>query len=79
MSKFLCKCDNVIRISGPIPNPTEWKFISDVDYGDYKGKIDAEDLYERMESFLKCDKCGRLWVFWNGYENPPQLYMPEKY
>jgi len=79
MGKFLCKCENTIRISGAIPNPVEWLFISDVEYDKYQELVDAEQLHLAMNSFLKCDKCGRLWVFWDGYDNPPTLYAPEDY
>jgi hypothetical protein len=79
MSKFLCKCENTIRISGSIPNPIEWLFISDVEFDAFEDVVDAEKVYSKMQSFLKCDKCGRLWLFWNGYDNPPTLYSPEDY
>jgi hypothetical protein len=79
MSKFLCKCDTVIPISGAIPNPIEWLIISDQAYDNYSGNIDSEKLYSEMRSFLKCEKCGRLWFFWDGYDHPPKLYAPEDY
>lgn len=79
MSKFLCKCGNIIRISGDIPNPIEWKFINDSNFDKLQGEIDREELYMQMRSFLKCDNCGRLWVYWNGFDNPPTLYAPEDY
>jgi hypothetical protein len=79
MGKFLCKCENIIRISGAIPNPFEWKLISDVEYDKFQGTIGAEELYSQMQSILKCDQCGRLWIFWDGYDKPPTLYMPEDY
>jgi hypothetical protein len=79
MSKFLCKCGNVIRISGLIPNPAEWKFISDVAYDKFQGQVDSEEVYQQMRSFLKCEECGRLWVHWDGFDNPPTLYVPEDY
>lgn len=79
MGKFLCKCENVIRISGVIPNPIEWLFISDKEYDNFEPQINSEELYLKMNSFLKCDHCGRLWVFWDGYDNKPTLYMPESY
>jgi hypothetical protein len=79
MGKFLCKCENVIRVSGAIPNPIEWLFISDTEYDSYTNPIEPEKLYLKMNSFLKCDQCGRLWVFWDGYDNMPTLYMPESY
>jgi hypothetical protein len=79
MSKFLCKCGNVIGTSGAIPNPNEYLFISDVAYDAYQGKIGAEELYDNMKRVSVCDSCGRLWVYINGLNNPPKLYQPEDY
>jgi hypothetical protein len=30
-----------------------------------------------MNSALKCSCCGRLLVFWNGFDVSPISYMPE--
>ncbi|OKP81706.1 hypothetical protein A3844_25600 [Paenibacillus helianthi] len=73
MPKIRCKCGEVLRF-GDIPCDIEYKFISDVEYDQYQGQIDAEELYLKMKSFLECKICGRLWFFWNGFENPPKEY-----
>jgi hypothetical protein len=74
MPKIICTCKNVLSYS-EIPCPIEYKFISDQDYDQYQGIIDAEDLYHKMNSFLKCSNCERLWIFWNGYKNTPTEYV----
>ena len=74
MPKIICTCENVLSYS-EIPCPIEYKFISDQEYDQYQGMIDSEDLYLKMNSFLQCSKCNRLWVFWNGYKNNPTEYI----
>ncbi len=74
MPAILCTCGD--RISyGEIPCPHEWLFISDVDFDAYEGSVDCDVLYRAMKSFLKCEKCGRLWVFWNGFKHPPEEFV----
>ena len=74
MPKIVCSCQNILSYS-EIPCRIEYKFISDYDYDEYQGMIDAEKLYLHMKSFLKCPKCGCLWIFWNGYKNSPTEYI----
>lgn len=76
MPKLVCRCSNIIDL-GRIPNPCEWLYISDVEYDSFEGAIDAEDLYMAMKGAVKCDQCGRLWLFHNGYDAPPLCYKPE--
>jgi hypothetical protein len=72
-----CKCGH--RISyGEIPSKDEWLFISDVDFDTFAGQVDAEQVYRAMRSFLKCPVCGRLWFFWNGFQQPAEEYLPAK-
>ncbi|MOA30755.1 hypothetical protein D3C78_1518640 [compost metagenome] len=77
MPKINCKCGNHIRIN-EILNPNEWLIISDREYDGFVGKIDAEELYSKMKSILICKKCGRLWVFWEGFQSKPVSYFPEE-
>jgi hypothetical protein len=72
--KFKCKCGSILRYSD-IPCDIEYKFISDADYDNYHGSIDAEELYMKMESFIKCPDCQRLWVFWLGFQSEPTEYV----
>lgn len=75
MPKLLCRCGELIRF-GQIPCPDEWLFVSDVEYERHSGQVDAELLYEEFRSFLLCRSCGRLWVYWNGYQELPSEYQP---
>ncbi len=75
MPKRVCSCGSVLKYND-IPNEIEYLFISDTEYNDFEGNIDAEDVYMKMKSFFKCPNCNRLWVFWNGFDKPPQEYMP---
>lgn len=74
MPKIICSCENSLSYS-EIPCPIEYKFISDQDYDQYHDMIDAEILYQHMNSFLKCPHCDSLWIFWNGYNNSPIEYL----
>lgn len=76
MPNLPCKCGHVIGL-GEIPNPNEWNMISDVEYDRFSGKIDAEELYRLMKSFLVCANCQRLWIYWKGFEHPPVSYILE--
>jgi len=73
MPSYECKCEKRIDI-GPIPNPNEWLMISDTNYDDFSGQIDAEYLYGKFIHMLKCPSCGRLWIFWEGFDKFPTCY-----
>jgi hypothetical protein len=77
MSKFVCRCSHVLCTSGPIPNPVEWRTISDIDFDRFEGSVDAEEVYRSTETMIRCPVCDRLWVFWNGLDNGPTCYRPE--
>jgi hypothetical protein len=76
MAKFTCVCGHVISTSGSIPNPDEWRCISDEDFDAFSGEIKAEDLYIQMKVMYRCPVSDHLWFFWNGFENEPSLYSP---
>jgi hypothetical protein len=76
MAKFYCECAYLITTSGEIPNPLEWKIISDSTFDQFSGNVDAEDIYRACESMFRCPNCGRLWVFWNGFDKDPECYVP---
>jgi len=70
-----CRCGH--RISyGRIPCPDEWLFISDVDYDGVTGAVDAEELYKKMNSFLRCPQCRRVWIFWRGFQSEAEEFLP---
>lgn len=75
MPGLTCSCGHRINF-GEIPCKDEWLFISDVAFDAIVGDVDAEELYRRMRSFLRCPACGSLWVYWNGYEGEPQKFVP---
>ncbi len=76
MPNIKCTCGNIIK-AGQIPNPNEWLIISDVEYDNYSGKIDAEKLYKDMKTLLKCGSCNRIWIYWDGFEKDPISYTKE--
>lgn len=76
MPKIRCNCDNIISYS-QVPNPNEWLMISDVEYDSYDSGTSLGELYGNMKSILKCDTCGGLWIYWNGFDNEPTFYLPE--
>ncbi|GAB3150824.1 hypothetical protein GCM10027161_50360 [Microbispora hainanensis] len=77
MAKIRCRCMYVITTSGEIPNPLEWKIISDSRFDDFEGLVDAEEIYRACTSMFRCPVCGRLWVYWNGFDRDPECYAPE--
>lgn len=74
MPGIRCKCGEILRY-GEIPNPIEWDIISDVEMDRFTGQIDAGELYREMKSMLLCPNCGRLWIYWNGFDQDPQEYV----
>lgn len=76
MPKVDCKCNTIIWL-GEIPSQNQWSMISDVEYDQFQGQIDAEVLYSKMNIFVKCPVCGRLHVFWDGFDKPQTIYKKE--
>jgi hypothetical protein len=76
MAKFLCACGATIRTSGDIPHPHEWLLVADADIGDDDPSFSTIYASERTVHAFKCASCGRLWVYWNGFGEPPQRYDP---
>ncbi len=76
MPKINCKCNNVISL-GEIPSPNQWMIISDIEYDQFHHQIDAEVLYSKMEVVVKCNFCGRLHIFWDGFDKPQVIYKKE--
>lgn len=74
MPGIRCKCGEILRY-GEIPNPIEWNIISDVEMDRFTGLVDAGELYREMKSMLLCPSCGRLWIYWNGFDQDPQEYV----
>jgi hypothetical protein len=79
VAKFLCRCGAQIRTSGGIPHDTELLMIADREIGDetWEGPLDMGEVYARMTHVFPCSDCGRLWIFWQGFDAEPVSYMPE--
>lgn len=76
MPKIQCACNEIIS-TGDIPCSNEYLFISDQAYDAYSGKINSEELYQNMKSFILCPSCKRLLFFWQGFDKAPIVYTPE--
>lgn len=76
MPKVLCKCGHFINLSD-IPSPNQRLMISDVDYDKYWGKIDAEELFKEMTLVVVCPNCGRLYIYYDGFDKPPIIYKKD--
>jgi hypothetical protein len=76
MAKFRCVCGEVITTSGAIPNPNEWLYISDVDFGRYSGTVDAEELYQAFGRAFVCPRSGHIWIYKRDFEHDPEGYAP---
>jgi len=62
--------------SGPIPNPDEWRCLSDADFDAFSGLVNAEDIYLHSTIMFRCPTSGHLWIFWRGLDESPTLYSP---
>lgn len=74
--KIQCECDNIIWL-GEIPSPHQWLIISDEAYDKFEGKVDAEEIFAKMEIVVRCKVCDRLHVYWNGFDKPRTIYKKE--
>ena len=76
MPKIKCICNYIIGL-GEIPSEHQFLIISDVDYDKLGNDIDPVALYQDMTLMVKCPNCGRLHIFWNGFDNPQVIYNIE--
>lgn len=76
MARFQCVCGEQIRTSGGIPNPLEWRLLSDSDFDAFHGLVNAEDVYAATTIAYRCPRSGHLYVFWHGFDENPTLYTP---
>lgn len=75
MPAIACNCGR--RISyGEIPCAHEWLVISDTDFDRLSGHVDVDQIYNTATSLLRCPECGRLWIFWKGFDHEPSEYIP---
>ena len=82
MPKLKCKCSNVIDLT-PIPCDQLYRLIYEkATYDLYGTKLTTGDdliteLFNRSAQVFKCDKCGRLMIFWNRGQVKADVYKPE--
>ena len=79
--KVLCRCGEFFQTSGPIPNPHEWKVLSDELFTElfesFEEGVEVGTVYLAGASMFECSFCGRLWVYWDGMEHAPTSYRLE--
>lgn len=75
MPKRLCSCGETLNFS-PIPNPIEWRIISDVELDQFSGMVNTSDIIRASKILAICPDCGRVYIFWNGFSQPAQEYIP---
>ena len=74
MPKIRCVCNYVISL-GEIPSSNQYLMISDVSFEKYFDiEIKAEELYYGMKIVVHCSNCGRLHVFYDGFDKEPVIY-----
>ncbi len=73
MPNIKCICESRIGFGG-IPNPNEYLLISDVKFEKFWDSPNTEQLYNEMSIVGKCSNCGRLHVFWDGFDKPQTIY-----
>ena len=76
MAKIACVCGEVIALSGRIPNPLEWRVVSDESLDQLPANTTLPEIDVIMRSLFRCRNCDRLWIFWDGFDAPPSLYEP---
>ena len=77
VAKWICACGTELRDSGDIPHPYQWMLTSDQDFEAFTGLVQAEDVYINATVGFRCPSCGRLHVFWQGFDVKPTVYAPE--
>ncbi|MBK9584670.1 MAG: hypothetical protein KA099_03895 [Alphaproteobacteria bacterium] len=88
MPKVLCTCKQTIPLHA-IPNAYEWHMIQDKHFISFFGEDDdakdqttkteiADQLMPEMTPSLLCPSCGRLLVYWKGWNDMPIVYKPEE-
>ena len=76
MPKRECVCGNVIFLHD-IPCKHEWLFISDTEFDRlWTENATHEQVADAMTIAIKCEKCGRFWIYWDGFDNSPAEYVP---
>lgn len=77
MPKIICLCSEVINLSD-IPSPNQLLMIEDKKYDQYFSYSDPEKLYSEMILVVRCQKCKRLYIYENGFNQNPIIYQLEQ-
>lgn len=75
--KFSCRCGELIRISGDIPNPVEWHLVSDVGFDELDEDATVDHVYFSSTLMFRCPACDRLWIYWDGLDGDATCYASE--
>jgi uncharacterized protein with PIN domain len=65
-----CRCGNVLRDDDP-----ENSFMAFAKI-EYNVEIDSAELIGRAKDLWRCPACGRLWVFWDGFNATEYVQQP---
>jgi hypothetical protein len=76
MANLECSCGEVIPL-GVIPNPAGWYLISELELADFSDDAPLRELHPHMKAMIRCPRCGRLYIYWNGDNSEPVVYAPE--
>lgn len=76
MPKLKCICNYVIDL-GEVPSSNQLLIISDVEFDKFQETVDSEDVYMKMKIVVHCKVCGRLHIFWEGFDKEPTIYKVE--
>jgi len=78
MPKFDCVCGQTIPVSGLVPNPNEWRILSDIAFDGLDPLACSEDVYQKSLPMYLCPASGHIWVYWDGLGSEPRLYAPSE-
>lgn len=66
MAKIRCKCGVVLRDD----DPQDSLFILSSE--EFDVETPAADLFGKAKLVIRCNSCGRLWVFWDEFREPSE-------
>jgi hypothetical protein len=76
MPSRTCKCGTQLRFGG-FPNPLEWIIMSEEKFDKYPSETKISEILLDSDVFIKCPKCQRVWIYWQGFDNSPTCYIEE--
>lgn len=76
MPKIKCECGHIIYL-GDIPSTNQSLIISDVEFDSFQGFVDSEKIYAAMKIVVDCKKCYRLYIYNNGFDSEPIVYIKD--